>query len=162
MEDKQTSEQEPANDENQDQISSVEKDSLMPTLEETKIESKKEEEILNVNVNKTNEILQSGMLFLNKKNLQLKQIFCLIDHTNNLYLDLNDNLLEIKKYEINISEYKFLEFANENDIEYEGLSSVTCEQRTLIMMIGLPCSGKTTYSINYVDFILIYTITLKK
>ncbi len=70
--------------------------------------------------------------------------------------------MEIKKYEINISEYKFLEFAPENEIEYENLSVALCEQKILIMMIGLPCSGKTTYAINYVESNSFIFDTIKK
>lgn len=64
IEEQSVSEKKPANEENQDQnTTSVEKDQVISTTEETKIEPKKEEEPSNLNVNKTNEILQSGMFF---------------------------------------------------------------------------------------------------
>lgn len=65
-------------------------------------------------------------------------------------LDLNDNLLDLRKYQVNLEDYLFLEKANEKDIEYENFSPQQCEQNLLIMMIGLPCCGKTTYALKYV------------
>lgn len=64
---------------------------------------------------------------------------------------MQENHLDLRKYFVDISTFKFIEDGDENEIELENFDPSACEQKILIMMIGLPCSGKTTYALNYVN-----------
>jgi len=67
-----------------------------------------------------------------------------------LQSDISENLLDLRKYQIDIDEYQFMAQAAEKDIEQEIYDERLCEQKTMIMMIGLPSSGKTSYALNFV------------
>ena len=51
---------------------------------------------------------------------------------------------------MDISEFLFLDEADEKDVEKETFDPKLCEQKLMVMMIGLPCSGKTSYALNLV------------
>ena len=53
---------------------------------------------------------------------------------------------------INLNEYKFLQFAEFEHIEIISNEPDSIEQCEAKLMIGLPCSGKTTYALETVLF----------
>ena len=69
---------------------------------------------------------------------------------------MSENLLDLRKYEMDISEYQFMVHAAEKDVEQEIYDERLCEQKTMIMMIGLPSSGKRSHALNFVSFFLIF------
>lgn len=94
----------------------------------------------------------------NKKNKAKLGTTNLIKTNALLKSDLQENHLDLRKYFVDISSFKFLEDGDENEIEIENFDLNACEQKIMIMMIGLPCSGKTTYALNYVNKINIFIL----